>query len=171
MCLATRLVATVTALALAVGACHPAHASGFTSLTQADGQTAVSLVSPLPVASVAPAGATVMTNTSANVANATASAALGAVAGQTNFVTGFQFTASGATSAAVVTCTLVGVKPYNQFYTVAVPAGVTAGVTPLSVSFNPPLQATNVNVAITASCPALGSGNTNATMNIQGYSY
>lgn len=171
MRLAIRLVATVAALALAVGACHPAHASGFTSLTREDGLTAVSPSAPLPVSAGPPSGATMMTNTSANVANATASAALGAVAGQTNYVTGFQFTASGATAASVVTCTLVGVKPYNQFYTVAVPAGVTAGVTPLSVSFNPPLQATNVNVAITASCPALGSGNTNATMNIQGYSY
>ncbi|WP_283807294.1 hypothetical protein [Bradyrhizobium sp. Tv2a-2] len=40
---------------------------------------------------------------------------------------------------------------------------------PLDVQFNPPLPASAANTAITVSCPSLGSGNTNNSVNVYGY--
>lgn len=128
---------------------------------------------PLPVADAPlPVGAngqgTGITASSGNVAAATATATMPGVGNRTNWVSGFEFTFSGATAASVITCTLTGVGT-TQNYTVAVPAGVTAGGTPLIVEFVAPIPATGVNTAISASCPSAGAGNTNATMNIHGF--
>lgn len=116
-----------------------------------------------------PPGATNVGASSGNVANAVATAAMPAVAGKTNYVTGFSITGAGATAAAVVDATLTGVVGGPFHYTVAVPAGVAAGVLPLIVELETPLAASAANQAVTLSVPAFGAGNTNAAANIHGY--
>lgn len=115
------------------------------------------------------ADATLVQAASGNVANASAAATLAAVSGKTNYLSGFTITASGATAASVVTATVTGLKGGTVAYTVAVPAGVTASVQPLVVSFYPALPASAANTAIVVTLPALGSGNTNATVSATGY--
>lgn len=140
----------------------------------ADGlnETPVAIANPLPISPAAgnlPPGATAVNGASGNVAAASAAASLPAVASKTNYVTGFQITAAGATAASVVSVTLTGLISGTATYTFVAPAGVTAQATPLIVSFPAPIPASAVNTAITVTCPSLGSGNTNATANIQGY--
>jgi hypothetical protein len=108
--------------------------------------------------------------TSGNIAANTATATLPAVTGKTNFLTGFEITAGGATGAAVVTATITGLISGTMNYTFATPAGATLGATPLVVSFpGGGLQASGTGVAIVVSMPTLGSGNTNTTINAHGY--
>jgi hypothetical protein len=108
---------------------------------------------------------------SGNVSNATAAASLAAVVGKTNYVAGFEITASGATLAGSVNATLSGIMGGPFSYAFAVPAGATLGAQALVVSFDPPLPATATNTAITLSLPALGLGNTNAAVNIRGFAF
>lgn len=121
----------------------------------------------LPQANNGPAVA--VTGTSGNVAAAVATATLPVVLNRTNWISGFEFTSAGATGASVVTCTLTGTISGTMSYTIAVTAGATLGNTPLVVEFTNPVPASGVGVALTASCPSLGAGNTNATMNIHGF--
>lgn len=117
-----------------------------------------------------PAGATALTTSSGNVANGSAAAALAAGgAGTTNYVTGFTITGAGATAASVVSATLAGVIGGTMTFTVAVPAGVTTAITPLLVDFGTPVPASTTNTAITLTLPALGAGNTNASVTIRGF--
>ena len=95
--------------------------------------------------------------------------ALAAVAGKTNYVTGFEVTGGGATAASLVTATLTGLAAGTFSYVIAVPAGATLGVAPLVVEFNPPLPASAVNTAITLNLPSLGAGNTAASAVIHGF--
>lgn len=111
-----------------------------------------------------PAGAA-----SGNVANAIASASLAAVAGKRAYVTGFEITAGGATAAALVLATLAGVLGGTKSYVFGAPAGAAVQGTPLIVSFKHPIPASAINTAITISLPALGAGNTNASVNIHGF--
>jgi hypothetical protein len=115
-----------------------------------------------------PFGGTAIAGTSGNVANASAAAALSAVAAKTNYVTGVEFTFAGATAASVVIATVTGLLGGTQSFIVSVPVGATVGGTPLVLKFDPPHPASAVNTAITATLPALGSGNTNACANIRG---
>lgn len=116
-----------------------------------------------------PGGAVPVTNSSGNKANASAAATIAAAAGETSYLTGFQITASGATAAGVVTVTVVGVLGGTMSFTFAVPAGVAVGATSLSVSFPDPVPSSAVNTAIVVTLPALGSGNTNATVVAEGF--
>lgn len=116
-----------------------------------------------------PAGANPIVGDSGNVANATATATLAAAAGVTTWLTGFIVTASGATAAAVVTGTITGVKGGTLHFTFTAPAGVSAAATPLIVELDRPLQASAKNQAIAVVLPALGSGNTNATVIATGF--
>ena len=113
-------------------------------------------------------GSSAVAASSGVVAAAVATATLPAVVGQTNAVSGFQITGLGATGATVVVATLTGVLGGTQSYEITVPAGATTPITPVIVSFNPPLPATGTNVAIAISVPSFGTGNTNAEVNIQG---
>lgn len=115
-----------------------------------------------------PNGAVPINNGSGNKAATTAAATLAGVAGKTTYITGFSITGSGATAASVVTAT-VSDGTWTLSYTIAVAAGVTAANQPLLVTFDPPLPASAADTAITVSCPSLGSGNTNCTVNAQGY--
>jgi len=116
-----------------------------------------------------PYGATAKTGASGNVANASAVATLAAVAAKTNYVTGFQLTASGATGALVVNATLAGLITGTQTFTFVFPAGVAVAAQPLSVAFPAPVPSSAVNTAITLTLPASGAGGTNAAANIQGF--
>ena len=116
----------------------------------------------------APLGGTAVAASSGNVANASAAASLAAAAGLTNFVTGIEITYAGATAAGVVLATITGLLGGTQTLVVPVPAGATAPGQPLVLRFDPPHPASAANVAITATLPALGAGNTNACVNIRG---
>lgn len=116
-----------------------------------------------------PSDATSVSASSGNVTNAAAVATLAAVASKTNYLSGFQITAAGATAAACVNATVVGLLGGTRTYTFCAPAGVAVGATPLVVNFSPPLPASATNTAIVVTLPALGAGNTNAAASAQGY--
>jgi hypothetical protein len=105
---------------------------------------------------------------SGNVAASTAAATLAAAASKFTYISGFQFTSSGSTAASVVICTITGITT-TKSYIVASVLGALLANAPLIVQFNPPLQSSAVNTAIVASCPSLGTGNTNAVMTADGY--
>lgn len=107
--------------------------------------------------------------TSGNVAAATATATLAAVAGKTNYVTGFEIDGGGATAASFVAAVLSGILGGSISYTLAPPAGAALPMTPRQVTFNPPLPASGPGVAIVLTVPSLGAGNTNAIANIHGF--
>lgn len=116
-----------------------------------------------------PAGATAITASSANVANASAVATLSGVALKTTYICGANITSGGSTAAALVTPTVVGTITGTLNFTYATVAGATLGNTPLSLRFSPCVPASAVNTAIVVTLPALGAGNTNATVNAHGY--
>jgi hypothetical protein len=116
-----------------------------------------------------PVTAGAITAASGNVANASAVATLAGVAAKTTYLTGFEITAAGATAAAVVSVTVTGLAGGTATYTFAAPAGATLIAQPLLIEFVPPLQSSAVNTAIVVTLPALGLGNTNATVNAHGY--
>jgi hypothetical protein len=121
------------------------------------------------VASQPPSGATQKTGASGNVANASAVATLAAVSAKTNYITGFQVTAAGATAASVVNVTVTGLITGTATYTFVFPAGVTTAAQSLIVSFETAVKASGVNTAIVVTLPAGGTGNTNAAVAAQGY--
>lgn len=116
-----------------------------------------------------PDGGVVISASSGNVAAAVAAATLPAVAGKTNFLTGFTVTGAGATAGLPVLVTITGVLGGTQTYVYCAAAGVLVANVPLVIQFPYPLQATGTNVAIVVSCPSLGSGNTNNTTVAYGY--
>lgn len=123
---------------------------------------------------VSPSGGTVVGSTSlsassGNVAAASAVATLAGAANQTTYISGFQVTGAGATGASVISVTVAGLLGGTATYTMAIPAGVSATVQPLVVSFYPPLPASAANTSIVVTAPSFGAGNTNATVNAQGY--
>jgi hypothetical protein len=112
----------------------------------------------------------VTTYSSGNVANATASATIPAVAARTCYISGFEVTGAGATVGGVVSLTITGLLGGTATYSVDAPTGATVGLTPLVIEFNPPLPASAANTAIVVSLPALGAGNTNAAVVAHGFS-
>ena len=116
-----------------------------------------------------PAGATAITASSGNVANASAAATLAASATKTTYITGFEITSAGATAASVVSATVAGVITGTLTYTYAAVAGATTANTPLIVQFSTPIPGSAINTAIVVTLPALGAGNTNATVVAHGY--
>lgn len=116
-----------------------------------------------------PSGATILSSSSGNVANATATATLAAAASQTTYISGLMISGAGATAAAVVTATVTGLVGGTMSITIPVPAGATVGIAPIYLDFNPPLPASAANTAIVLSLPAFGAGNTNASVSAWGY--
>lgn len=116
-----------------------------------------------------PAGSTAVQASSGNVAAAIASASLPAVSAKTNYLASFDITGSGATLGSAVTVTVTGVLGGTKSYTFGVVAGVLLPCPELKRAFNPPLQGSAANIAIVVSCPSLGTGNTNACANIEGF--
>lgn len=127
---------------------------------------------PLPVnvgAGGLPNGATAVSAASGNVANASAVATLAGAAGKTTYVSGITITGAGATAASVVSATLAGLIGGTATYTVAVPAGASVGFQPIVIQFYPAIPASAANTAITLTLPALGAGNTNASVSAFGF--
>lgn len=116
-----------------------------------------------------PAASTALSSASGNVANASAVATLAGAAGATTYVSGLLISGAGATAASVVTATVTGLIGGTMSITVAVPAGAAVGIAPIYVDFNPPLPASAVNTSIVLTLPALGAGNTNASVSAWGY--
>ena len=116
-----------------------------------------------------PLNATPVHASSGNVSNAIASCTLPGVAGKTNFLTGIDITAGGATSGSVVAASITGLQGGTRNYSFTVPSGVNLGALPLLLPFWPPLTASAPGVAIVVSLPALGIGNQSANVNSQGF--
>lgn len=117
-----------------------------------------------------PVGATPVVAVSGVVANAVATATIAAVAGKTNYISGIEIASGGATLAALVNATISGlVGGVTITYPYAAVAGVTLMGAPLVVQFFPAIPANAANTAIVAALPALGAGNTAATVTIHGY--
>lgn len=130
----------------------------------------VDLLSQLRVASSPyPSGATALTASSGNVANASAVATLAAAASQTTYITGFSVTAAGSTAGSVVTVTVAGVITGTLSYTFCAPVGALIAATPMHVQFSRPIPASATNTTIVVTCPALGAGNTNCAVSAQGF--
>jgi hypothetical protein len=122
------------------------------------------LVQPYPV------GQTPLVAASGNVANGSAAATLTPGSTVKAYITGFEVTATGATVGLPVLVTVAGILGGTLTYIFAAPAGALLIATPLIVPFNPPLPASAVNTAIVVTCPALGTGNTNAAVVAHGFS-
>lgn len=116
-----------------------------------------------------PRGASPITSSSGNVANATATATLAGASGKTTYITGFQVSGAGATLGLPVIVTVVGLISGTNSYIYSAVAGVLLENTPLFIQFDPPVPASATNTSIVVSCPALGAGNTNNVVNAQGY--
>lgn len=106
---------------------------------------------------------------SGDVANAAAVATLPAVAGKTNYLTGFEVVFTGATAAATVLVTVTGLVGGTRTYPVVFPAGAGVAGTPLVVDFSRAIPANALNTAIVVTLPAGGAGNLHAAVNARGY--
>lgn len=105
---------------------------------------------------------------SGNKANAAAAAVLPGVAGKTTYLSGFEVSGSGATAGLPVTVTASdGTQTLSYTYSAA--AGALVANQPLIVFFPFPIPASLPNTAWTVTCPALGAGNTNNTVNAHGF--
>ncbi len=104
-----------------------------------------------------PTGATPLTACAIGTTGALA-ATLAKEALKTVYCTGFEVTGLGATGAALLTVTLVGVLGGTLTYYVAVPAGATLQMTPLVVEFPVPIPASDVNTDIVLNVSAPGTG-------------
>ena len=118
-----------------------------------------------------PVGALPLMATSGNVAAASAVATIAADAARYNYITKLEITYAGATAAAIVVATITGLLNATPSYIIAAPVGALVGGTPLVIAFSPPIRTAAINTAIVATLPSLGAGNTNACVNIYGYSY
>jgi len=117
----------------------------------------------------APDFAQCITASSGNVAAATATATLPAVAGKTTYLSGLMITGSGATAGLPVSVTVTGLAGGTMTFTYCAAAGVLVANTPLYIDFDPDMPGSAVNTAIVVTCPSLGAGNTNNTVSVWGY--
>lgn len=116
-----------------------------------------------------PNGATMFTASSGNVANASAAATITATASVLGYCSGFTITGGGATAGVLVNATLAGLLGGTMTFTFGAPTGATVAGTPIIVNFDPPIPASAVNTAIVVTLPALGAGNTHASVTIEGF--
>jgi hypothetical protein len=99
-------------------------------------------------------------------ANAAAVATLPAVAGKTNYLTGFYFTAGNGLSEDL-TCTIVGVLGGTWSFVLALSAN--QSVAPVCDSLVQPFPASAVNTALVATIPASGVGGGAIAIVLTGY--
>lgn len=116
-----------------------------------------------------PVGSTAVHSASANGAATAVTATLAAVAGKTNYLSGFRVTGGGATAASLVEVTVTGLLGGTATYILGVVAGATAANQPLNMCFDPPIPASAANVAIVVTVPSLGAGNTKSTVSAHGF--
>lgn len=112
---------------------------------------------------------TIITDTQTAAASAIAGTLAAPAAGFKTWITGFALTGGGATGASIVELTIVGAGSGTLRYEIAVPAGVTAQITPLIENFDPPIPAIAAAAAITAAVPSFGTGNTKAALVLRGF--
>lgn len=105
---------------------------------------------------------------STGTGNTGISAAMAAVAGVTNYCTGFEVSLGGATTGSIIALTLTGALGGTLTWYLAVPAGILL-LNTFVVEFTNPIPASAQNVALSLGIPALGIGNTNASVVIHGY--
>jgi len=126
----------------------------------------------VPVQDMASLGSPSVTEVGA-VATGAASAiapALAAVAGKTNYLTGFSVDGLGATAASVIEVTVTGLLGGTKRYKLSIPAGATLGLTSrLQVEFARAIPASAVNTAITLNVPSFGAGNTSSVAELHGF--
>jgi len=107
---------------------------------------------------------------SATGAASTVSASITTSSGTLTYLTRIMVSGGGATAASVVNGTITGVVGAPLNFAVPVPAGATAGLTPVILDFSScPLQGSTVNGTITVSVPSFGAGNTLADLTITGF--
>jgi hypothetical protein len=175
-----RLFATSLAMYLALACAGASFSFAQTAFPTADGRTAANgavnmclnaagVAAPCSPSGPYPFGATAITAASGNVAAATATATLAAVAGKTTYICGFVVTSTGSTAAAVVSPTVANTITGTLTFTYASVAGATAANANLIVPMMPCVPASAVNTTIVVSVPSLGAGNTNTTVNAWGY--
>lgn len=112
----------------------------------------------------AAASAQQLSVSSGDVANATATATIPSAMGHGTFIFGFDVTSTGATASGVVVCTVSGLLGGTISYVYAVVEGVKKANEILNIRYSSSsaslgLQASDLNVPIVVSCPALGAGN------------
>jgi len=117
-----------------------------------------------------PAGASPLQASSGNKANAVASALLAATPGQLTYITGATVTGGGTTAGGAADLTISGLLGGTMTIPLMIPAGANVPLPPLNLTFIPPLPASAVNTAITASLPALGAGGLSAGVTVRGFS-
>lgn len=106
---------------------------------------------------------------SASVAASANTATLAGTAGKTTYVCGFTVSGLGATAATVSTVTVANTVTGSLIYYEPIPAGVTVGLSPLVVPFNPCVPASAANTAVTVTVSSPGAGNTNIAVSATGY--
>jgi hypothetical protein len=116
-----------------------------------------------------PATSAALTAASGNVANASAAATLAGAAAKTTYICGFVITSAGSTAAAVVSPTITGTISGTLTFSYATVAGATLQNATLSIAFPRCIPASATNTAVVVTLPALGAGNTNATVIAWGY--
>lgn len=117
-----------------------------------------------------PANATAVANSSGNVANSPAVATLAGVSNKTTYIQGLIITPGGATAAAVVTATLAGITGGPLSFTASAPSPAGNAGPVIIINFGVGgLPASTANTSIVLTLPALGTGNTNASVSAWGY--
>ena len=124
--------------------------------------------SPRTVAAAPYASTQTPVSIGATGANSSTVATLAAQAGKTNYLTGFEVTAGGATAGALINATVTGLSGGTLTYAISIPTGVTLG-TSLVVEFTQPIPASAVNTAVSVTVPAAGSGSTVETATAHGF--
>ena len=130
-------------------------------------QKVMGVVGATPIPMLPAAG--ISLTASATGAASAITATLAAAVGKTTFITGFQITGAGATGASVIVVTITGVITGTMSYDIVVPAGVTASITPLIVTFPVAVPASATNTTIVVNVPSFGAGNTNSAVAAQGF--
>ncbi len=92
-------------------------------------------------------------------ANSAFSLSLPAVAGKTNYITGFEISGGGATAVSIPQANITGITAAAILYTILIPAGALTSVVNFSIEFTRPIPASAANTAITLNIPAFGAGN------------
>lgn len=116
-----------------------------------------------------PPDAFAISGASGTVANASAAATLTTTAGRQVFLCGFTIASTGSTAAAVVAPTITGLTGGTHTFAYASVAGATLNNPFVSVRYDLCIPASAAGTNIVVTLPALGAGNTNATVTAWGY--
>jgi len=116
-----------------------------------------------------PFGATQVAVQSGNSPNAAINISLPAAAGKTTYITHLMVSGGGATAASLSSVIVANMLGGTYGLNFGVPAGITVGLPPIVITFDPPMPATAVNTALNITVAAFGAGNVAASASAQGY--